>query len=390
MRNPETDTTPTTDQGVAQIYEDVDRGGEQATRVETFDLLREKINQNDYYLTATAEQCRRDLEKEMPNKPATWMFKLLISAGRTEAEAHDVAVISAQREFLDNKANAEAALEYCTVLKTPGTELESIPYLQKALVTYRRQFTEMGRCLGLDLSQPSKLEPGLSIEENYGRNVTPIPRKLTGVFFDENTQATVLYQPSWVNKDKQWGSYFSFSVEYDENASKLVVKHDQDHTKIHEDSHFLAAAMKGERGYFHDYRLGMVGEGFAPIFELWFAGSLKSDHPVLTEDVLNVIDGGDSPVVLRNSSSNPSEPEWWNEAKTEMVIREHSGTTSMSAEIMKLLQNNPDVKFAQLYRSFLEAGDLAEFLQKIAGTGATKGLEEFTSTMVYLSELPRS
>ena len=247
----------------------------------------------------------------------------------------------------------------------------------------------MGRLLGIDLAQPSQLDPNLSIEQAYRRNLTPIPERLTGVFFDENTQATVNYRPG-DSEEERWGAFFPFSTEYGEDNTTIRVRHDSDHSKIHEDSHFITVATKGEEGYSKDYRLAMVGEGFAPIFELWFAGSLREGQTVLTESALGIINKGSSPVELRDLTFDPTNPEWWEGAKHQMVIREHTGVTRISAEIMRMIQENPDITFTELFKSFLEAGDLEEFFQKIEATGSVKkGMDRFRNAVTHFSGMAR-
>lgn len=358
--------------------------------VDTISLLRQKIEKGGYFLDSTRQQQERDLQREAPSKPDDFLYKLLLNAGQPEEKARDLAMQSAQRTYLGRKANAQAALDYLGILNTPGANFESIAFLSEAIATYNRQFVEMGRLLGIDLAQRSQLDPNLTIEQVYRRNLTPIPERLTGVFFDENTQATVKYKPVWDSGEEKWGSFFLFSTEYGEDGTAIRVKHDSDHSKIHEDSHFLVAAIKGERGYFGDYQLAMVGEGFAPIFELWFAGSLREGQTVLTENALNLLNRGSAPVELRDSTLDPTDPEWWDNAKNQMVIREHTGTTKISAEIMRLIQGNPDITFTQLFKSFLEAGTLEEFFQKIEATGIVKkGVDEFKNGVIHLSGMAR-
>jgi hypothetical protein len=358
--------------------------------VDTIGLLRTITERGGYLLDSTRQQQERDLQREAPSKPDNFLYELLVNAGQPEEKAREIAMQSAQQTYLDRKANAQAALDYLRILNTPGANFESIAFLSEAIATYNRQFIEMGRLLRIDLAQLSQLDPNLTIEQVYRRNLTPIPERLTGVFFDENTQATVKYRPVWDSKEERWGSFFPFSAEYGEDGTVLRVKHDSDHSKIHEDSHFLVAAIKGEKGYYGDYQLAMVGEGFAPIFELWFAGSLREGQTILTENALNLLNRGGAPVELRDSTSDLTDPEWWEKAKYQMVIREHTGTTRISAEIMRLIQGNPDVTFTQLFKSFLEAGTLEEFFQKIEATGAVKkGLDEFKKGVTHFSGMAR-
>ena len=117
------------------------------------------------------------------------------------------------------------------------------------------------------------------------------------------------------------GVYFSISAERDPTSEGVIrIDHSRDHTKVHEDSHFLTLCIKGKDGYFRDMQMGMLGEGIAPIFELWFEGCRQSGNVIFTQESLDLINSGVSPIALSLAEHTASSEEFWNQAKAERLI----------------------------------------------------------------------
>ncbi len=253
-----------------------------------------------------------------------------------------------------------------------------------------QQFEEMCKLLGIDTALPSKLHTGLTISQGYQLGLTPIPNGITDLFFDEGVQATAKYQPRWDNQKQKWGSFFPVFV-IASTDGQVKIDHSSDTVKIHEDTHFLRAMLVGDEEYFQNMQLAMVGEGLAPIFELWYTGSYKSGSAIPADNILKSIDAGLSAVQLRNCDVDCDDPKWWKVAKNQLVITEHTETTNMSASIMKLLKGNPDLNFKDIIQSFLATKTTAEFYQDLFASGKiANGFDEFKDNMTNYTSKARN
>jgi len=349
--------------------------------------IRGMQENNDYLWQSEIEQLNRAETATEPTEPDSYLFVLLQRAGLPEGEARASALASRVHAWEVKKANALFAKSYIEVLGEEG--IDSFPEIQRAMDVWVSQFESICSCLGIDPQSPSVLDEGKTIIESYRMRLCPIPQDLTDLMFDEGTQGTVELGVRYGGRAK-FGVYFPARALLDEGRNGYRITHDSDHTKIHEDSHFLTLQFKGEEGYFKDYQLAIVGEGFAPIFELWFDGSKKSGQTIPSTEALTTLDRGESPSPLRSGDIDATTQDFWQSAKTEMLIREHSGTTRIAAEIMLLLKSNPHISMGTCFTAFLHAESFDSFLTAIGELKPSdESLNRFNSSVTHLSRLNR-
>jgi len=349
--------------------------------------IRRMKEEDGYLWHSKIEQLDRAETAIEPTEPDSYLFNLLRDAGLPEGEARVSALASRVHAWEVKKANALLAKGYIEALGEEG--IDSFPEIQPAMDVWVSQFETICSCLGIDPQSPSVLDEGKTILESYRLRLCPIPQDLTGLMFDEGTQGTIKLDVRYGGR-AEFGVYFPARALLDEGGRGYGVTHDSDHTKIHEDSHFLTLQFKGEEGYFRDYQLATVGEGFAPIFELWFEGSKKAGQIVPSTEALTTLDRGESPSPLRSGNIDATTQEFWQSAKTEMLIREHSGTTKIAAEIMLLLKSNPHISMGACFTAFLHAESFDNFLTAIGELKPSDGsLDRFNSSVTQLSRLNR-
>lgn len=356
----------------------------------TISLLREKLagqaKMKSYPIKL--ESLHRNAEASPPTEPSEYMYNLLPKS-LPEEERREIALNHALISYELRKANAVAALAYLEILEDEKASLENLGFLKEAIPVYMAQFKSLVELLGVDLNQESALPGGRNLIDNYRRGLTPIPQDLSGLFFGEETQATAALS-NWENGHliSTWGPFFQFQTNLGSDSEIKIIHENQG--KMHEDFHVLVVNLKGERNY---ELTGMIGEGFAPIIELWYSISTHEGDNVLTPEGLEYINKGLSPLKPRGCDSEPSDESgnFWEKTRAEhKIIKETSWSLEMSHQIMRLLRQNPELTFQELFRVYTEAESVDGFFDTVKGLeSVSTGFSEFKKEMGRLIKKPR-
>ena len=355
------------------------------------DVVAEKIRKmqedNMYLWRSKIAELDHAESAQKPTDPDRYLFELLHGAGLTEEKARASALETKVHDWEVKKANACFSKDYIRALSHAG--IDTLTEIQPAMNIWVSQFKTICSCLGVSPHLPSPIDKGISILESYRLRLCPISQDLVYLLFIDGAQGTIELDVKYGGRS-EFGVYFPARAILGEGGKGYEITHDNDYTKIHEDSHFLALQIKGKDGYFADHQLAAVGEGFAPIFELWFDGSIKTGQLTLSTDVLSKLDKGESPSLLRSGDKDASTNNFWESAKTEMLIREHSGTTKIAAEIMLLLKSNPDICLRDCFSAFLNAKSFESFLTAIGKLNPSdNSLNQFNVSVTRLSKINR-
>lgn len=316
-----------------------------------------------------------------PSGVDTPYLSMLIQAGIPEDEANKRARDSAIIGWKLRRVEALLASGYLNAIRQGNNPLE-IPGFKEAMPIYKQQFLDMLVFLGISPEMPSQLDPDMSIIDSYRTRITPFPSLLQYAILSEDQQGTIFLwgNEGGLKRDPIVGVYFKADVsskDFVEGAPPIIA-HWNDHTKVHEDSHFLAISIKGFSGYSGDRDLAMLGEGFAPIFELWYEGSKSTDNNSFSLETLNSISKGISPVKLRfNDEYTIDQIKFWEEARREGLIKEHSNTINMSSVIMSFLKSNDNIEFQTVFQAFLFSNSLDEFFSKLEIIASRNSFEKF-------------
>lgn len=284
------------------------------------------------------------------------------------------------------RENAQLALNFilCAFGKN---EIVPIPqYLETALLEWKQQFVGMCRILSIDISMPSALDPGMSILESYEQRFAPYPQPL-GLFIKEDDSeigSNTIRKSSFAvsNGEPELIPGVFFPVELDENPTgdSVVVSHSSDHTKVHEDTHFLRMCMVGQESFFRDHAMAMIGEGLARLFELWYQASREKGY-LLDEEAWGLLNGFLVPDSLRSFGAQMDDVDFWNKIKLGFQIRELSNLTDLSAEIMKFLRKNPSLRLSDFFKDYIASATKADFAAKLIVRGIDQAdVEVFLST----------
>lgn len=349
--------------------------------------IREMQKDNMFLWRSKIAELNLAKSAQKPTDPDRYLFELLYSAGLTEANARASALESKVHDWEVKKANACFSVDYIGAISQSG--IDTFTEILPAINIWVSQFNTMCSCLGLNPNSPSAIDKGISILESYRLRLCPVPYNLADLMFSDGAQGTIELDVRYGGRS-EFGVYFPARALLIEGGKGYRITHDNDYTKIHEDSHFLALQVKGEEGYFADRQLAIVGEGFAPIFELWFDGSIKTGQLILLTDILRKLDTGESPSLLRGGDKDASTYNFWESAKKEMLIREHSGTTKIAAEIMLLLKSNPHICMRDCFSAFLNAQSFGGFLNAIRELEPSDiSYNRFNNSVTQLSKINR-
>jgi hypothetical protein len=255
-----------------------------------------------------------------------------------------------------------------------------LQFLRDAKQTYIDQYSAMCQSFGINPDFQISSNPPTTLIESYASHVCPIPNSVAGIFIGTDRSAMAREVDFHSNPPTiHEGPFFRFKTTLNDQG-EIIVPHDRDNTKTHEDFHSIDFVVN-QIGPSPDVMRGMVGEGIAPICELAYSISHGLARvEAITPESLQFISRAECPLESSSITASPTTHEFWKQAFAAGFIGERSNSLTISADLMNLVSQNPNLSFPDLVGIYLTSPSYTDFTDRISQV-APNGFAEFSQSL---------